>query len=210
MVDALWPDVAYEQATMRLHAALRSVRTALRQATGTKAMFVTYGSECYSIDGQLMDVDLWRLHAALVQANQAVDPTGERAALAEAALCYQGPLGEDSEYPWAESHREEIRRAAVDALTRLAALYEPSEGEQALALLDRALKDDRHNEQLYQRVMRMQARMGRPDAVRRTFRLLEARLDDLELSPGEDTLRLTAALLRRNVTDEIGVGSTDP
>ena len=52
-------------------------------------------------------------------------------------------------------------------------------------------------EELYRRLMRLQAGLGRPDAVRRTYRLLARRLADLDIDPDPDTEQLVAGLLRR-------------
>ena len=43
--------------------------------------------------------------------------------------------------------------------------------------------------------MRIQAAAGRPDAVRRTLRLLETRLTELGLTPAAQTRQAAAALL---------------
>ena len=43
--------------------------------------------------------------------------------------------------------------------------------------------------------MRLQAAAGRPDAVRRTLRLLETRLSELGVTPGSQTRQAAAALL---------------
>ena len=54
-----------------------------------------------------------------------------------------------------------------------------------------AIARDPVNEELYQRVIRIHGRLGRPDAVRRTMRLLENRLAELgELEPSDATQRL--------------------
>ena len=45
--------------------------------------------------------------------------------------------------------------------------------------------------------MRLQAGLGRPDAVRRTYRLLARRLADLDADPDPETEQLVAELLRR-------------
>ena len=47
------------------------------------------------------------------------------------------------------------------------------------------------------RVMRLEAELGRPDAVRRTYRLLARRLADLDVDPDPETEQLVAELLRR-------------
>jgi hypothetical protein len=86
-------------------------------------------------------------------------------------------------YDWAEPYADTARRRAPDIWTAIAELLEPGEPDQALAALDTALSHDPYNEYLYQRIMRIQAAAGRPDAVRRTLRLLETRLTELGLTP---------------------------
>jgi hypothetical protein len=50
-----------------------------------------------------------------------------------------------------------------------------------------ALEHDPYNEAVYQEIMHIQARLGRPGAARRTLALLEARLAGLGLSPAPAT-----------------------
>jgi hypothetical protein len=64
-----------------------------------------------------------------------------------------------------EPYAETARRPALDAWTRIAELLEPADPDQALAALETALGHDPFNEYLYQRIMRLQAAAGRPDAV---------------------------------------------
>jgi DNA-binding SARP family transcriptional activator len=115
----------------------------------------------------------------------------------------RGPLADGAGYDWAEPYAETARRRALDAWTRIAEILEPASPGQALAALETALGHDPYNEYLYQRIMRLQAAAGRPDAARRTMRLLETRLAELGLSPDPATQRaaqqatLQAASLHR-------------
>ena len=74
-------------------------------------------------------------------------------------------------------------------------ILQPRDPDQALAALESALGHDPYNEFLYQRIMRLQAAAGRPEAVRRTLSLLEARLTDLGITPGAQTRQIAASLL---------------
>jgi DNA-binding SARP family transcriptional activator len=101
-------------------------------------------------------------------------------------------------YAWVEVPREEVRRRAVDALARLAELRQGAgDQEGALSALEQAVAADPVAEELYRRVMRLEAELGRPDAVRRTYRLLARRLADLDVDPDSETEQLVAELLRR-------------
>jgi DNA-binding SARP family transcriptional activator len=86
--------------------------------------------------------------------------------------------------------REELRRQAADAAGRLAELRERAgDGDGALAALGTAGWGP-YNEQLHQRIMRLQAQLGRPDAVRRTYGRLQTRLAELDVEPDDATEHL--------------------
>jgi DNA-binding SARP family transcriptional activator len=120
------------------------------------------------------------------------------AALAEAGEAYGGVLLDGAPYAWVEPPREDTRRRAVDALARLGELREAAgDREGALAALEQAIDADPVAEELYRRLMRHQADLGRPDAVKRTYRLLARRLADLDADPDPETEQLVADLLRR-------------
>jgi DNA-binding SARP family transcriptional activator len=52
-------------------------------------------------------------------------------------------------------------------------------------------------EELYRRLMRLQAGLGRPNAVGRTYWLLARQLAELDVDPEPETEQLVADLLRR-------------
>ena len=66
-----------------------------------------------------------------------------------------------------------------------------------MAALEQAVDADPVAEELYRRVMRLEAELDRPDAVKRTYRLLARRLADLDIDPDAETEQLVANLLRR-------------
>ena len=83
---------------------------------------------------------------------------------------------------------------------------------EALTALERAIEVDPYDEGLYRRIMRLYAAAGRRDAIRRTLRLLEARLaDDIDTDPEQATLDLATELLRtptrRNRSTGSGTGT---
>jgi DNA-binding SARP family transcriptional activator len=188
--EALWPDSDPRYAARQRHLALRKARDILRTATGLpRPMFIILASERYRLDPALAGADLWRFDAALARARAAASDGAQLAALRQAAALYQGPLADGSGYDWAERYAEQARRRALDALARIADLLQPADPEQALQALETAIAHDPYNEAVYQKIMHLQARLGRPDAVTRTLRLLQARLAELDLSPDPATLR---------------------
>ena len=186
--EELWPESSPRYAASQRHLAMRKAREMLRASTGLAApMFIILANERYRLDPALIDVDLWQFDAALGRAQDAASDPDQLAALRQAISLYQGPLADGAAYEWAERHAEPARRRAVDALARIAGIVQPGHPEQALATLETALTHDPYNEALYQAIMRIQARLGRPDAARRTLALLESRLAALGLAPASET-----------------------
>jgi DNA-binding SARP family transcriptional activator len=196
---------------MHFHATLHDVRRALRRATGLlDENFIMVLVDRYRIDPELVSVDLWRFRTALHQASQAEDDQISAALLQEAADTYEGHLVAEvtyeQAYEWIEPEREALRRQAVEALIHLAGIYERDEPERSLTVLERARSLDRYTEEIYQRIMTVQARLGRSDAVRRTYRLLEMSLEELGVDPDQETQQLLWRLLHPHGRSQPGVG----
>ncbi len=98
-----------------------------------------------------------------------------------AVIAYGGAFVEGERFPWAEAPREDLRRRALNAATRLAELHqEHGQLEAALTVLEKAVTWDPQAEELYRRIMRLQAALGRPHAVQRTYDRLATHLDELD------------------------------
>jgi DNA-binding SARP family transcriptional activator len=179
----LHPDTDKQVAAQRIRTDVNAVRTILRKATGItgRGVFITYdnAAERYRLDPDLIRVDLWQMLAAIDRANKAGhdDATAALAALREAAALYGGDFAADQD--WAVDYATIYRHQILNVYARIAELLEPDQPDQAVAALEKAIAYDPVNEELYQRIMRIHGRQGRPDAVRRTLRLLENRYADL-------------------------------
>lgn len=198
-VEAMWPDTALGREHERFWTALGNLRTMLRKATGiTELKAIQRDGVRYRVDPAVFAVDLWRFQQALAAARRAQLDPAVAAALAEAGEAYGGVLLDGAPYAWVEAPREDVRRRVVDALARLAQLRQATgDLEGALGALEQAMAADPVAEELYRRVMRLEADLDRPDAVRRTYRLLARRLADLDVDPDPETEQLVAELLRR-------------
>ena len=180
----------------------------------------------YRLHPVLIDTEHRRFTAALTAAADARrdgDETAHRVALQAVGDLYRGEPLDGVTYTWAEPVRETLRRQATDALAALADSLTPAgdpgagpadkipgsaDPAEALAALERALEVDPYNEELYRRIMRVRAAAGRRDAVRRTLRLLEARLVDLDTDPDPATLALAADLMRSRSTRQTSTGDS--
>ena len=193
----LWPESTPRHAVAQRTLALRKAREMLRTATAQPAdRFITLTSDRYRLNPALTDTDLWHFDDALTRAQAATSQDEQLAALWQAAALYRGSLADGAGYDWADDHAEHARRRAVDALARIAALLQECEPEQALNVLETAITHDPYNEAIYQQVIRIQIRLGRPDAARRTLALLKTRLAGLGLNPDPATLQAARTLPR--------------
>jgi DNA-binding SARP family transcriptional activator len=157
-------------------------------------VFITHAHSRYRLDPDLIGVDIWTFTDTLAAAPRDNGP--QRAAALEAATAlYTGAFAEGLSYEWAVAPAEDLRLRAAAAFAELATHHEASSPEKALEILERALQVDEYNEELYQRTMRLQARLGHPDAIRHTYWQLENRLYQLDLQPGPETERLRAELI---------------
>ncbi|MFI0412369.1 BTAD domain-containing putative transcriptional regulator [Actinomadura sp. 3N508] len=196
-IGALWPDLTPESAVVQFNTAITSIRRVLRAAIGlTEPKFVLHTAGHYRIDPDLIDVDLWQLTTTLMDTERAAADTERIDALAPVSDLYTGEFASGLEYEWADAHREYLRRAVVDALGHLVQLTQQEQPERALATLERAITHDPYSETLYRDVMYLQAQLGRPDAVRRTYQLLASRLNEIDAEPDEDTHRLMTTLTK--------------
>jgi len=209
--EALWPGSPPGYGTRQRSLALRKLRVMLRAATGLAApMLITLSGGRYRLDPTYIATDTADFQAALEQARTATSDGACLAACQEAASLYRGPLAEGESYEWAEPYAETARRRALDAWTRIAELVEPAHPDQALAALETALGHDPYNEYLYQKIMRLQATAGHPDAVRRTLNLLETRLTELGITPSAQTRHVAASLLGTHTSPSPGRAGRRP
>ena len=138
---------------------------------------------------------MWDFQQALGVAAKANDDRTACDALQRAVEVYGGNFVQGSHWIWVEPAREDLHRRALDAHLRLAELHERlGDLEPAQATLERVVDLDRYAEEPYRRLMMLQSRQGRDDAVRTTWRLLQRRLLDLDLDPDPSSLRLYRSL----------------
>lgn len=123
-------------------------------------------------------------------------------ALRTAVALYEGTLLDGVDYPWLEPYRQALRHHALHVFVRYATAVGDGDPESALAALERALPIDPINETLYRRVMRLQARLGRPEAIAGTLALLRRQLADIDERPERQTLTLAATLSSRDQDED--------
>jgi DNA-binding SARP family transcriptional activator len=194
---ALWPDEAPSSANAQFKTTIGNIRKILRTATGlTEPMFIILTGGRYQLDSNLIDVDLWRLSTGLQQARQAEDDTEHARAIDTVVDLYTADFADSLTHEWAANHREHLRRATINALARLAQRLQEEHPDKAIPALEHAIRLDPYAESHYRSLMKLEARLGNRDAVKRTYQLLSRHLGDLDTDPEPETHQLLTDLLR--------------
>ncbi|MBM0229449.1 BTAD domain-containing putative transcriptional regulator, partial [Micromonospora sp. ATA51] len=192
ILDDLLPDAPASKAVHRLHTYVSDLRSVLRHNAGP-GTYLTHPHHRYQLNTDRIEVDLWRMRAAIRAADTAVSKPERIAALRRAVDTYQ-PLAEDREYEWLEPYRETVGQEALDATITLVEELAGQPTEQ-LAVLDAAIVQYPYAEALYQAAMRARAQLGHLDAVRALRRTLTRRLADIDAEPSDATLNLADRLV---------------
>ncbi|MEU6720736.1 LysM peptidoglycan-binding domain-containing protein [Nonomuraea sp. NPDC046802] len=190
--EHLWPDLEETLAGYRFHAALKDLRTALRDAStpdDKKAHFVERSGKTYRIQPQHIDVDLWAFHQALANARTATSEQAKLAALETAATLCRGQLGQGLKYDWLDQdHRWPLTIASIKALLQLGTLHEHTgQDERALEIYDQACTLDPDMESATRSAIRLLTTLGRTDEAHQRARHLKARLNTLGVAPSPET-----------------------
>jgi len=205
IIEALWTDDeadgknAEKKRRTRFDTRLYQTKKALADAAGRDAEFITSerASGFITLNRALILTDLACFDQLINRASRAADDTEKTVHLEAACALYRGPLDESIRGDWLLEHREDRLRRYRDAAGDLARIVGRSDPDRGLAILNQLLEHDLFNEDLYRRIMRGQARLGRHDAVRRTFNLLETRFEAVELVVDPSTRALVETLTRR-------------
>jgi DNA-binding SARP family transcriptional activator/LysM repeat protein len=198
LMAILWPETRPYFARRSFHTTMHDLRQTLAEAIDPErgeAEPIPRTDERYHLDPNLVDIDLWMLNAAIDHAATAVQPGEHDAALRAIIADYTGPIAEGHSWLWLAPYREATRRHILDAHVALAD-SEP-DARQALAIIQDAIRIEPYNEDLYQRAMRLHARLASPDGIRRTLRTLTEQFADLEVAVSQQSQQLATDLLER-------------
>lgn len=159
--------------------AITGLRAPLREALESEDDVLFKENGRYVLQEGLFDIDVWNTK----ELRQRVNHAGEdrEALLRELASFWEKPLLSDCGQEWFEPRRQHYTDQFVEVLVLLA--KETDSAESRVSYLKKAMHLDRFNESIYQDTMCVYGGMGRPDAVRRTYRSLEKALGELKKKP---------------------------
>ncbi|WP_200216810.1 BTAD domain-containing putative transcriptional regulator [Micromonospora coerulea] len=196
--EYLVPDARIRQADQRIHTNASNLRHVLGRSGGHRPggyVLKRGANDRYRLDPQTVDVDLWELRDKLTRARTATPP--ERTTMLQRACdLYTAPLADGCDYDWVEPYREKARQWATEAHLLLAEDLLATDPPAASAVLDKALRLDQYNEELYRAAMRVRHRLGQPEGVTALLNGLTTALRDLDAAPSQDTVLLAHQLLK--------------
>jgi DNA-binding SARP family transcriptional activator len=193
ILEDLLPDALARKAARRLHTYVSDLRGVLRH-NGGPGVYVTHPKLRYNLNPDTIDIDLWRMRAAITAAPRTDTPDERISALRQAVDAYQGPLADEYDYLWIEPHREAVRRQALDATTALVDAL-TGQPEQQLGVLEPAITLHPWTEHLYQAAMRAHHELGHVEDIRDLRRAVTTAAADLDAEPGDDTIALADQLV---------------
>jgi len=198
LADTIWPDSDPAAGRHSLQVAVRTVRTVLEPGlrSGAASRFIVTDGRGYRFSTEHCTVDaddLVTAHLTGRSAERAGDPRGAIDAYRTAVGTYRGAyLEEDEGEEWALATRERLREVFIDSAQRLAILLGASGGgDEATAVMERAIGADPLREDLYEALMRTHLAAGRRSHALAVYeRCARALRSELGSAPGTAIQRL--------------------
>lgn len=200
LAAALWPDARRDRPYNALHTTLSQMRRVVREATNGEIVDLTMHRDGrYALD-EAIAVDLWEVQQDLDEHRRIAREPDRRRILDRLLSTYRGDIAEEVPETWIEAPREAVRRELLNALADDVARLRPDDPDRAVGLLEQARRLDPLNEAIYRDIMRLQAKLGRYQAISQTLMLLRAALAEVDARPSDGTVALAEALLGREST----------
>lgn len=199
LLDVLFPEVEPKQAERLLRDAIYYVRRqalAEGEATWSEAYLSRVGHNIV-LGQEGWWADAWEFEALIARAGR-LEGAEAGPLLRRAVELYRGDFCDDAYFSWLEPVRERYRRVLLKAAARLAELLSCGGDTQgAIEALERATEVDPYCEDLYRRLIELEAREGRVNAAEQRYQKLARLLaEELGVEPEPKTMELMSSLTR--------------
>lgn len=192
LVGALWAEESAEAIRRNFHPVLSDLRRTLQEtlalALGRRQDMLAFQLGFYRLVPPLpLEIDTESFESRVAE-GEAARRRGDGALAMEHLLAawklYHGPLLDGYEGEWLRLRREELHRRYLETLRRIGAMAVAG-GEDALAVdaFRSLLFAEPFDEGCHLELMRLYARSGRRDLVRRQFVRLSENLKELDVEP---------------------------
>jgi DNA-binding SARP family transcriptional activator len=200
LMDVFWPNADPEAARRNLHQALYSLRQVLKQGH-PDFQHILFENDCYLLNPALpiwIDVEEFERR---VEVSRRLESAGAvAAAMVEYSIAeslYQGDFLEEDPYEdWPQQQREHLRNLYLDVADHLTAyLLEQGDYVPVIALCQKILTRDQYHEAAYRRLMQCYMARGQRHLAIRQYQMCVKALEQLDLTPAEETVALYQYLL---------------
>lgn len=194
LIEAVWGDEPVSSVERNFHPTLSHLRKALVGDTRRFPRPIERAAGIYRLSSEIdWRIDVWDFEALVLRSRQRQEANDLHGAIElgqNAWRLYQGPFLEGLDAPWIETRRERFRFEYVELLRRLGEwLSESNEPGRALDAYRAGLIADPLQERVHVAVMRLYARQGRRDLLRRQYERLSSLLrEELRREPAAETL----------------------
>ncbi|MEU8606662.1 tetratricopeptide repeat protein [Actinoplanes sp. NPDC048791] len=144
LIRAIWPNLPPATISQRLHTTLTDLRQQLRPILSEDP--ITRHDDRYRLKPRAVATDLRPWRTAVNAMTHAVGTTERNRACRAVIDLYRGDVAAEQTWYWLAPAREQIRRTVMDAYATLAEDADPNE---ALTLLQRAIRIDPYNQALH-------------------------------------------------------------
>ncbi|MEZ4669509.1 MAG: bacterial transcriptional activator domain-containing protein [Anaerolineae bacterium] len=190
--ETFWPDLPVKEATNVFHVTKRKISERISMKIDPTETFelTQYGSGFYTPSTKLTrHYDAADFQADVEQAMASTNDDEEERLLLRAIEYYKAPFLQDTDMPWIEERREQLRLLNGQALIGLGRLYKRKRNDDlSLGYFTRALRHVPEREDIQREVMSIYLRQGRKeDALNQYLQLVETLRSSYDINPARET-----------------------
>jgi two-component SAPR family response regulator len=186
LLEEILGDKTMRSASQSFDSSAYQLRRALTHPVEGNSALQRYDSGKYYLDPDFITVDWWQLQEAA--------ETGDHHRVID---LYRDPLARGVDHEWLTGPREHARNLVLTAYDHLIDATENQ--EQALEMIETAIRIDPYNEHFYQRAMRIHADRGNRAGARRVLQRLKSRLATIGVEPNHYSVGLAALPAARDL-----------
>ncbi len=189
--ETFWPELPVKEATNVFHVTKRKISERISlKIDPTKTYEMTqYSSGFYTPGNKLTrHYDVFDFQSDVEQAMISADDR-EEALLLQAVECYKSPFLQDTDMPWIEQRREQLRLLNSQALISLGRINKRrGDSENALGFFTRSLAHTPEREDIHREIMAIYHKTGRKHDAQLQYRqLAETLRSTYNINPSRET-----------------------
>ncbi len=190
--ETFWPELPVKEATNVFHVTKRKIseRISLKIDPSKTYEMTQYSGGFYTPGEKLTrHYDVFDFQADVERAMISADENQEEELLLRAVENYKSPFLEDTDMPWIEQRREQLRLLNSQALISLGRIYKRrGDTDHSLGYFTRSLAHTPEREDIHREIMNIYLKLGRKqDALLQYRQLAETLKTSYNINPSRET-----------------------